>query len=185
MKKLVIIASVMMMVFSVAGFAGALPGTWTDVVDPANDVFLDNNPFTPAPGSYSFTHDITDNGFNPFVDFVTSATLDLTLRDDQDKSSEIVLIDLPGLLSDTIYNFTVELADIGVSLSGLLQLNLSGQLNVSLTSLWGDFFFVDSTLTAYGDENSPVNPVPEPSTVLLLGAGLFGLLSLGRKKFIK
>jgi len=35
------------------------------------------------------------------------------------------------------------------------------------------------------DEGSPGSPVPEPATLILLGAGLVGLAGVGRKKLFK
>jgi hypothetical protein len=183
MKKLTVVAVAVLMVFGVAGVAGALPGVWTDVYDPEPNIYFGANGLQ----QHSFVHDITDDGFDLFpVDVVTSATLSLNLYDDRFDGRrwyEEVFIDLPGWSADTTYNFFGSLDDIGVSFAGLVQLNAIGQLSVTVERTWGDFFLGDSTLTAYGIEADPVpDPVPEPGTVLLLGSGILGLIALKRKR---
>ena len=48
--------------------------------------------------------------------------------------------------------------------------------------LTSQFNLYSARLDIHGTQQSQ-NPVPEPSTMLLLGLGLLGVTSLGRKKF--
>lgn len=160
------------------GTAVAVPMTWTDTIDWSPDVKIGGF-FNP--GEVTYTHDITDDGFTPFQDLIYNYSLEIALYDDFDRwdSSEWALIDQPGFFGDGFYDFSYTSEDFGWSFAGLLTLNIFGELDVTISSWWGDFYLDYSVLTANGYDNAPV---PEPSTFLLLGAGIAGLAIYRRKK---
>lgn len=148
----------------ICGQAFAAPYTWTDSYDPA-DIKI--------PPTLTFNMDITDgvNGYNAVTDNLYAYALSVWLRDDGDFfQGETAYINLPGILGDDIVSsiFTIFLPTLGTSLDGLLQLDASGLLTVSISAVSGDFFFDRALLTAWGNQGE----VPEPGSMLLLGAAL-------------
>ena len=158
-------------------------------IDPLNfNVLIGNG------GSYTYTHNILDNGF------AVGGTIDgfeLAVRltdDDKDTSffgvcvsgCESASIDPEGILN---LSFTGEIngtqtysASFASSANPVLnllttayQLQQDGMLSVTVRSEGGDFILVGSTLTAQGS-------VPLPGTMALLGIGLVGAGALTRRK---
>lgn len=176
MKKTILIA--FMLILSVS-LSEAVPMTWTDTYDP-DDTILMNQSNT----IFSFTHNITDgeNGFIPFSDFITYASLSISLINEANNA--VARIDLPGILGDRFYNFAFDDNTLGVSFLGYLQLNSYGLLDVSIIRRSGNFSFDYSILTASGEDNTLADrrtaSVPEPGTLLLIGSGLLGVGLLRR-----
>ena len=155
--------------------AHATPVTWVDAIDFTPDRYI-------APySSYSYSHNILDNGYNPGVDSIYNYSLNVNLYDDNDRGLDVALINVPGLIGDTIF-FNLSGAEYGGwSLEGQTQLTQTGVYGVTITSLIGDFFLGSSTLTVRGEENGS-RSVPEPGTLGLLGLGLLGVGAGMRKK---
>ena len=169
--------------FATSARADYIPATWTDTAPVGSGVYIGNH------DSYTYTHDLTDNGFRPLNDLISSFHLSINLADDSRSvldGPELAFIDLPGFTGDSfVYNFGMSGEEYGGwSLLGLLQLNVLGTLTVTISSVFGDFNLVSSTLTASGLSNS-VASVPEPGALGLLGIGLMGMALSMRRRQLK
>src|SRR3954451_10799096 len=81
--------------------ASLVPATWTDSV--GGTALINDG------GSYSYTHDLTDNGFRPLTDLITDFSLSINLFDDQDLAGEkatIEVADVLGLSNNYSFNFS-------------------------------------------------------------------------------
>jgi hypothetical protein len=170
---------------SAATAAEAGPISFTDIFNP-DDVFMvadnsvggtvcagDNQ--SPDSGdsasgsdcdSLSWTHVLA--GFNAATDTLTSAVLSLFLSDDSDQPAEKFDI-LMDLESEDNQDILSPSNGFNVSLASLAD----GSLQVTLNAQNGDFLFAHSILQVEGRTTEPgTSQVPEPATLLLLGAGL-------------
>ncbi|UQG60442.1 PEP-CTERM sorting domain-containing protein [Marinobacter sp. M3C] len=163
-----------------SGVVAAGPMTWEDSHSPAEDIYMSGS-FFGAKDTYSWTFDITNDGFNLGSDSVTSYGITLDLRDDSNSFFdfwEFAFFDQPGLAGDRTFEVNTGDEEIGFSLAGLISMNLDGMLNVALTATSGDFYFKGATLVADGISKD----VPEPGTLALLGLGLAGLGAARRRQ---
>lgn len=167
--------------FATSAHADLVPATWNDSHNVGNGIYIGSGQ------SYTYTHDLNDNGFRPLNDVINSFNLSIRLADDSRSwldGPELAFVDLPGATGDSfVYDFGASGAQYGGwSILGLLQLNTLGTLTVTISSVFGDFNLVGSNLTANGLRNTSV---PEPGALGLLGVGLVGMaLSMRRRKQI-
>jgi len=186
MKKILSYILATMALCLISSPVWAIPAVWTDTIDFNPDVYIGED--------YTYTHDLTDNGFYPAEDIITSYALSIALKDDDDyvrsdwfealfelEEQETGWVDQPGWIADGLA-FTYVNNLYGWSFSGLFSLNETGKLDVTISSLCGDFLLDKSTLVAVGCENSEAAPVPEPATLMLIGSGLIGLAGFRRRQ---
>ena len=190
MKKLLTILCSLVMVSCLAGTALAIPTTWTELLDWGPDIKLtDSGILGEGSDHFDYYHDLGTDGFLSAWevggdDIVTSYQLEIGINDDSDRKDEIAWIIQPGLTDpDTItsYDFSLDFATIGATVAGVVDIMDDGTLNIRIEPVKGDFFLDYSEIRAYGD-NGGSAPVPEPSTMLLLGLGLAGFAGFRRFK---
>jgi len=162
---------------SQTGVASAAATTYTDVYD-AGGVFLQSNFWGPN-DSNSWVFDITDDGFDPSLESITSATVSLDLRDDTgfkkykaDFFWEWARLSAGGTVIDV---WEVDTGTEVVTLTSFTELNTSGTLSMTLEAKLGDFYFDQATLNA-----DAVSVIPVPAAVWLFGSGLIGLAGFAR-----
>ena len=161
LKKLLSGTGALVTALWLTGTAQASPlQTFTDIFDPEPDVYL-----SVVPATYTYSH------LKPLVNTFDVANLTLDIRDDSEADKrERVTVELDG------YNYgTFEITGTPIHFavdSALLQ--NGGLLTVTLLRDKGDFLFHSSTLVAA--------ETPEPSTLLLLGSGLAGVVGVSLRR---
>lgn len=140
--------------------------TVTDTVNPATNILVNSaNPYT-------FTHVLTDNGV-PSTHQVNSASIEIDLTDS--------LFDFAGekakFTFDTMTTGLYDVSWFGSEYSFTLAALLLGDglLSVTVSAQNGDFYFLQSVLTA--DVTLKPVVVPEPASLLLFSLGMFGLVA--------
>jgi hypothetical protein len=139
--------------------------------------------------SVSWTHDLSDHFFTGII---SSATLTVEFSDDYDQPWNFVpefaqiVVGIIDFQDDALAFRPVNDWGTSLSITSLISLNLNRRLDVTVSSIIGDFLVGNSilkaTTTSFGGLG--FKSVPEPSTLALMGLGLVGL-SLPRMRKAK
>jgi hypothetical protein len=178
MKKDILILSILI---TLSFFASSVKA------DTIIDVASFSNMYLPSNSSFSFTHNILDNGYSMGTP-IENAILNITFHDDAHDSWlespwETASVTLNGWAWEGLFS-VAPASNVNIGLNWIIewQLESTGLLGVSITStgIWpGDFIIGSSTLTV------ETAPVPEPANLLLLGTGLIGIGTAARRKIFK
>ena len=169
LKKVLGYTGILVAALWVVGTAHAAPLlTFMDLENPEPDIHVRR-----IDPTHTYTH-ILGNGFNPLLHTLQTAQLTLDVRDDSHTDrTDSVMITFDGQNQGI---FEIDFGDLGFTVDVTL-LQSDGELQVTFTREVGDFLFRQSTLVAEGTAATP-----EPSTLLLLGSGLAGVVGLGFKR---
>lgn len=153
------------------------PVLFSDLHNPA-DVLLGGS----GVSFYTFTHDITDSGFNPLTDNLSVASLSIFIRDDPSDGFpwiELAHAAFDGVSTPTGLATSYTFGSGLLSFSILSNLQADGILIVNVVPDFGDFYFEASALVAGGERTASV---PEPATLTLVGLGMIGAAALSRRR---
>lgn len=177
MKKLLILAGCFLMVFGMVSFANALPfsdvitGSWSFISGTAEDWTFDLDTDALVVGDIG-----PEDTILPISDPIT-LTLKITFTDDGDRYLEDANIYIDSIL---VGNFEIDPGTLTFTADIYAAIVDDHQLVVSIERTGGDFGVTGLELLGSYTDNSPA-AVPEPTTLILLGSGLFGLVGLRRK----
>ena len=182
MKKLVVVFAALIASIGLASTSNASTFTiidttyfYVDDTDPSEDLvsygYGDVNKLEGPLDYVRWTHHFE---FNPPVQEVLSGNLTVYLRDDSDPFWQPFEFAL-GWAEDWSFDFgEVDTGEYSYSVTASYLED--GAFTVTIASLLGDFYIDRSDL------NVTYSPVPIPSSVLLLGAGLLGLIGIGFRR---
>lgn len=204
MKKLLLAFCTAMLFLGMVGNAMALPMTWTDTIDFNPDLMVPpSRTYTHDISDNGYSGILMGGN-----DTINSFNLNIALYDDNlgYTTQEFGIIGwcwiFPIFGWETVYypdgtesaqvtllgqSQTVTIGSGSNAVAGTfwseLVLEATGHLTVTVSSNYGDFYLASSTLTATGDDGTSngTAPVPEPTTMLLMGSGLLGLAGFRRK----
>lgn len=167
-------------------FAGVLLTTSVANAIPVTDT-IDQNIFLDTGDSYSYTHNLLDDGFN--LGTAKSGTIDIQFTDDRDSAWEVISIVVDAFDFDTgglSISSSARSYSSALEVNALAEVNSSGMLDITISSLWGDFYIGQSILTveSIGGGSilaSDTNSVPEPGVLGMLAIGLLGIGVAGRR----
>jgi len=151
----------------------AVPMTWTESIA-FEDVYFSGGK-DDGIKKYTYTHDITNDGFHPDQDSVLSYSLSFKLFDDNSgDGKEIAVIKQAGYKRGDRVKISFDDIELGNSSLGFYSINDDGLLELTIKRKKGDFILASSTITATG--------IPEPAPFILFSVALVGFSIAQRKR---